>query len=266
MNEAAFAGVGGVAEHALPKEGRTNAHAVKPAHQLSILPGLNRVGMAEAVQLGEDINNRLVDPGVSAGSGAAADNTCKIGIHPDFIRVAAQKLAQLARYMKAAIKRQYSAHFRLKPVKLGRICAVRHGENSAGIGFQHQGGGQVHILLAVGAGFAQIYSNKHNREKQMGNQNMFERVMDGRTSVPELRDIYNNYSNSAIRAGATAFAVAGAGLALFVNNVGGALVPVATTLAFAICAGRSAIQAMHARFTHQEILCRGGRVYAGGPQ
>ena len=53
VHERDFGGVGDEAEHAFAEERTTQCDAVKPAYQRAIEPALHRMGMAEAVQFGE---------------------------------------------------------------------------------------------------------------------------------------------------------------------------------------------------------------------
>jgi len=52
------------AEHALAEEGRAKANAVKPADQLAVVPGLDRMGVAASVKLGISALDIGVDPRV----------------------------------------------------------------------------------------------------------------------------------------------------------------------------------------------------------
>ena len=88
-------GIGAQREHAFAEEGCAEADTVQPADQLALLPDFDRMGVAEAVELGEAPFNLKVDPGLVAFR-AAADYLAERAIQGDFERAGPQRFAKRA--------------------------------------------------------------------------------------------------------------------------------------------------------------------------
>ena len=66
-------GVGAQREHAFPEKRAAQPNAVEAADQFAAVPGLYRMGVAEAMKLGEAALDFAVDPGLVAFRTAADD-------------------------------------------------------------------------------------------------------------------------------------------------------------------------------------------------
>src|SRR5262245_7482190 len=82
------------AEHALAEERRTDRHAVNAADQLALEAALDAVRAAAPVQLGIELDDRCVDPGLGMARprlGACADNVAKGGVGADLEAASADR-------------------------------------------------------------------------------------------------------------------------------------------------------------------------------
>src|SRR5579859_5754380 len=104
-------------KHALAEKGATEIDAVEPAGEVTILPDLDRVAVAEGVQPAIEIADALVDPGVLAAflrRRAARDDRLERAIDSDGEGVRADG-AREPRGDAEAVERDHAAHFRLDP-------------------------------------------------------------------------------------------------------------------------------------------------------
>ena len=79
-DEAIFGGIGGSCKHRLPKKYLAQRQAVKPAHQLIILPYFYRMGIAHLVQPGVSLNHIGGNPGAIFPVAASFHHIRKTGV------------------------------------------------------------------------------------------------------------------------------------------------------------------------------------------
>jgi len=128
------------AEHALTEEGAAQPDAVEPAHQLSVVPAFDRMGVAAPVEIGIGGFDRRIDPGVGAALralGALRDHLPKSAIDGDGEAVRTDRLGQRPRQAEA-VDRQYAALLGFDPIDVVGRATVRHREDTDGIGAQQQ--------------------------------------------------------------------------------------------------------------------------------
>jgi hypothetical protein len=129
----------GPTEHALPKEGAAQVHAVEPADQGSAEPGLHAVREAPAVKLAVGADQALVDPGLLAFRSrlrAGAHHVLEARIGADLEARGAHDARQAAGDVKP-IEREDRARIGAEPLDLTRP-AVDHREDPIGIGPEQQ--------------------------------------------------------------------------------------------------------------------------------
>ena len=121
MHQRHFRRVAGAMEHALAKEGPPEAHPIKAADEIAVLPDLDAVAVSELVKPDIEIADALVDPGVVAAGlrrRAAGDNRLEGGIDGDTKGIRAHGAGQ-PRGDAETLKRNHAAHFRLDPEQVG---------------------------------------------------------------------------------------------------------------------------------------------------
>ena len=137
-------GVPHPAEHAFAEKRPTDRHPVEAADQVPAHPAFHRMGVAHAMQRGEQAFDVGIDPGLPpprAGPGrrAGGDGGGEIGIDRHQERVG-QRGAQQSPRQVEGVERQNSAQFGVEPEQVIRRPGLRHREKPGLIGPQHQFG------------------------------------------------------------------------------------------------------------------------------
>ena len=140
MGEGNLGGVARPAEHALAEEGAAQRDAIEATGQPVIVPHLDRMGMAAAVECEAGGLDLAIDPGlrpIVRGLCAGGDDVAEglVDRYPKM--VAADRLGERARQVEM-VERQYAATMRLDPEYVGRVATVRHGKHAGGIGPEQQ--------------------------------------------------------------------------------------------------------------------------------
>ena len=128
------------AEHAFAAEHAGEAHAIEPANQPSVRPGLDRMGVSDRVQLAVAFADAPADPAflrIRARRGAGVDHRIERGVARHREAPAPQRARQRARQVEP-VERQDRPHAWLHPEHLGIVATVRHRENSRAIGLEQQ--------------------------------------------------------------------------------------------------------------------------------
>ena len=86
-------GIGAVREHAFAEESRAELHPIETADQFAVRPALDRMGMAEPVQLEIALLDLVIDPGLLAG-GTLQHNLSECLVPGDGEGAGANSLAQ----------------------------------------------------------------------------------------------------------------------------------------------------------------------------
>ena len=125
-------------KHRLGKEGAAERHAIQPADQPTVLPCLDRMGVAEFVQACVGVQHVTCDPGSSLGilqarPRALFHDVSETGIERDGEHVRAKASFEAARHMKM-VRKQYGAGIR-RPPENGLIVVVP-GKDALSIGFE----------------------------------------------------------------------------------------------------------------------------------
>ncbi len=153
MHQRHLRGIGGAGEHAFPEERPAECHAIQPADQPPFRPGLDRMGIAAAMQFDEQAFDLGIDPGVGAPGrrfGAAADGAGEVAVGGHGEAVGQGGAAQPARQVEAGIDRQHPAQRGVEPIHPVRPPALGHREDPHGIGADHQVGRDLKLPAAHG--------------------------------------------------------------------------------------------------------------------
>jgi len=128
------------AEHALPKESPSEAHAIQAADQFVARPGLDRMGIAAPVQLGIGTLDIRVDPGIGPPRGrlrAMRDDLAECRVHGDPIAIRADRLGERVREVEA-IEWEHAALLGFDPEDVVRVACARHREYPDRVSAQQQ--------------------------------------------------------------------------------------------------------------------------------
>ena len=150
MDQRHLRGVALAAEHAFAEEGRAHRDAVEAADQPAVDPALDAVGVAAPVQLGVELDDRLVDPALGmAGSrlGAGAHGVGEGGIGAHLEAAGADRALQPLRQVEG-VERQHRAQARIEPVELGVVAALAHREDADAVGLQQEVGRDLHRRIS----------------------------------------------------------------------------------------------------------------------
>src|SRR5262249_1293716 len=133
--------LGGIAlagKHAFAEERSAKPDAVQPAHQTSVLPGLDGMAVAEGEELAIEPSDARIDPGLGAAvgeGGAAAHHRGEIGVDADLEQILRYRPREPS-WQVEAIERNDAARFRLDPVEAGILGGFSHRKDADGIGLE----------------------------------------------------------------------------------------------------------------------------------
>ena len=127
MHQRHLAGVALAGEHAFAEKRRAQPHAIKPAHQLAVLPAFDRMGMAAGMQRGIEAQDLAVDPAFLAPRRRRGAGLHHVARRPwsavTVKRAAAHGAGQAARHMET-VQRNDAALFRRHPVERGIVAPL----------------------------------------------------------------------------------------------------------------------------------------------
>jgi hypothetical protein len=130
--------VGAAAEHALAEEGAAELHAVKAADQPILVPDLDRMSVARAVERQHGALELGVDPRLLA-VGAGSNHGREVAVVGDFEPSRAQRPAERAREVEAVEGNDRPVP-RFDPEQLLGVTAVGHREDPGGIAVKEEAG------------------------------------------------------------------------------------------------------------------------------
>src|SRR5262245_47576328 len=138
VDERHLAGIARVREHALPKKGAVEGHAVEPALQPAAGPSLHRVAVAGTEEIAVEPADPAIDPGRATSrprGGAAVDHGFEVVIDFDLVAALPHRAGEAAGNVHGG-ERQDAPLLRLDPIERGVIAAFRHRKDAAGVGLQ----------------------------------------------------------------------------------------------------------------------------------
>jgi len=140
------------AEHALAEEGASELHPVEAPRELAFVPNFDRVSVTRRMQGQHRPLDIGVDPGLFAIR-AGCDHRRKITVHRNGKVSGAERPAERPRQVEF-VERNDRTGPRLDPEQLGRLAAVRHGEDAGGISLQQQTRVEATHRVGIWAGFS----------------------------------------------------------------------------------------------------------------
>src|SRR5262249_2453453 len=130
--------VGDAVEHALAEKGGAEIDAVEPPDETIAGINLDRMAMADVVEVAIELPDAAIDPGGAPANHwcrATIDHRVEVAVDPHLEPVTSDGARQTLRDLQP-VERQDAPGFRLDPVEAWVIGALGHRKDAAGIGLE----------------------------------------------------------------------------------------------------------------------------------